>query len=292
MKKVVKLVVGGVLVVLLLAAAGVFLVFRSIDAIAERGIEKGGTYALGAETTVESADVAVFDGTFRMTGLNVANPEGAYTSPHFMKLPSAGVAVSLGSLLEDTVELPELSIGAIDMYLEGAGGDANYKRILENIKKLESSSDKSPGSEESAKKFIINRLTIDGATVHLSGIPGLSAALGDAKVSVPKIELQDVGSKEPMTASELISLIVKTVLATSIEVGGGTIPSDLLGDLQGQLAGLASLDELGIKSLEDVKGAVEEQLGKQAEDLQKKAEDAAKDIGDDIRKGIGDALNR
>mgnify|MGYP003577027314 CR=1 FL=1 len=160
MKKLVKLVLGLVLVLVVLVAVGAVVVFRSVDTIAERVIERGGTYALGAETTVASADVGIMDGTFAMTGLNVANPEGGYTSPYFMNLPSAGVAVSLRSLLEDTVELPELTIGAVDMYIDGTGGTPNYKRILENIKKLESSSDKSPDSEASAKKFVVNRLTI------------------------------------------------------------------------------------------------------------------------------------
>ena len=81
-----KLLIKIVVVLVLLLVIGVLTTFFFIDRIAKAGVEKGATYALGVPTTLKSADVGVFAGTFAMSGLNVANPEGFDKEPHFLKL--------------------------------------------------------------------------------------------------------------------------------------------------------------------------------------------------------------
>lgn len=278
--KTVKVVLVAIAAVVLLLVVAVVIVFVQIDRIAKTGIERGGTSVLGVETTVDSADVGVFGGTFAMSGLEVANPEG-YPSPHFMTVADADVAVSLGSLMEETVTLPELRIGTIDLNLDRTGGEANFQKILDNIGRSES------GEEpEDAKKFVIDTLIIEGATVHVTGIPGLTFAAGDVAVTVPEIRLEKVGSAEPLTTREIVSLVVKTVLSATIEAGGGVLPADLIGDLRGRLEGLIGLDQLGITAIGDV-GAIGEtirsRLGEDIEDAEEKLEDATRDHLDRLR---------
>lgn len=295
MKNVLKLVMLGVGLLVLLLVVGVLIAFRSIDAIAKKAIEGGGTYVLGVKTTVDSADVGVFAGTFRMSGLSVANPEG-YKSDHFMKLPSAGMDVTLGTLMEDTIRLPQLTIGKLDINLDGSGGTANYKQILEHIKGLESGGSQT-GAKSEGKKFVIETLTIEGATVHVVNLGGVSQAVGAVEVDVPQVKLEGVGTKEPLGLDELVSVIVKTVLSTTVQAGGGIIPADVLGDLQGQLAGLSSLGDLGITAVGDVgqiagqlageaQKQAEEQINKAAEEVKGQIDDAAKKLEDKL-KGLG-----
>ena len=294
--KVVKLLLVVVVLLVALVVVGVLLAFRSIDSIAKRAIERGGTYATGVQTTVDSADVEVFAGTFAMSGLNIANPAG-YSSPHFLNMGDASVAVSLATLRQPTITMPHLTLSDIDVYLDKSGGAANYKVILDNLKKLESG-EKPPSSEPGGgRKIIIDTLTISGTTVHLASVPGLSQALGDVKVQVPTIEMTGVGSKDGgMTTAELVKLIVQTVLTATVEAGGGLIPADLLGDLRGQLSQLASLDQLGVNitgGLGSLGTQLQEQVGERAQQelekvtggAQEQVEEAAKEATDKL-KGI------
>lgn len=132
MKMLVKLAVG-VVVLLLVAVVAVFLF---VDAIAKGAIERGATYALGVQTTLGSADVGITSGEFGMKGLRVANPEG-FASDHFMTLGSGVVAVSLGTLRQDVVELPLLALSGIDLRLEKKGALSNYKVIVDHLKSLQ-----------------------------------------------------------------------------------------------------------------------------------------------------------
>lgn len=292
--KLIKILVALVLGVIVLLVIGVVLVFRSIDTIAKRAIERGGTYATGVETTVDSADVGVFAGTFRMSGLEIANPQG-YKSPHFLDLGEGGVSVSYDTLSQPIVTLPELTIQDVELYLDKSGGKANYAVILDNLKRFESGDKPAePAGEGSGKKFVIDLVSIEGVQVHLAGVPGLSLAMGDVAVTVPKIELTGVGSQDGgMTMPELINLIVKTVLTASVEAGGGIIPADMLGDLQGQLAQLTDLSALGVDFTTDLG-----ELGKQVQEQAKEkideavggAVDEAKKKLDEATGGAGDTL--
>ena len=143
MKKLFKIVI--VLVVLLVIVV-VVVALSMIDRIAKAGVEQGGTYALGVKTTLDDISVAIFAGQCGMEGLKVANPEG-FDSDRFLGLNTGQVAVSLGSLMEDTVVVPTLTLTGIDLYLEKKGDKGNYDVILENLKKFESKPDEAPDEE-------------------------------------------------------------------------------------------------------------------------------------------------
>lgn len=53
---------------------GAVIAFLFIDSIAKQAIERGGFYALGVETELDSTDIGLFSGQFRLDVLHVANP--------------------------------------------------------------------------------------------------------------------------------------------------------------------------------------------------------------------------
>ena len=112
-----KIIVVGLVVVVLLVVGAFFW----IDSIAKAGVETGGTYALGVDTTLDGMDVGVLSGGVEMSALNVANPTG-FESPHFLHLGTGRVAVSLGSLTEDKVVVPEFTLSGLSLNLESKSG--------------------------------------------------------------------------------------------------------------------------------------------------------------------------
>jgi hypothetical protein len=281
MKKLIKLLV--ILVALFVIACIGVVIYA--NTIAKSAIERGATYALGVPTTVSAATIGIVGGEFGLDGLKVANPEG-YDQPHFLKLDDADVDLTLRSLLEETVELPNLTLKGLDVNLEKKSDKANYQVILDNLKKFESG-DRTPPKD--GKKFVIRTVEISDVVVHVDMIP-LGGDATRIDVPIERIELKDVGSGgKPLQLAELSNVIIKAVFAALVSKGGGLIPGDVLGGLQGGLDGLSGLGDMGVGAIsvggEALQGALGE-LGKEAE----KALEGAGDIGKEAGEGVGKAL--
>jgi hypothetical protein len=271
------LVVVGAVVLLLVLAVGVAALYA--DSLAKAGIEKGGTYAMGVPTTLGSADVGLFSGTFAMHDLHVANPAG-FKGDHFFRLGSGGVAADMSSVRKPVVEVPSLKLDGVRVNLERTASGSNYGVILENLKRFESGTPGTPVEKEAsdAKKFVVRELVITDVEVRLDmlGLPG-----GVSAVTVPihEIVMHNVGTAEGgLTAGQMTGVIVKAILATAAERGGSLFPSDVLGELKGGLAQLQGIGQFGV----EVVGAAGEKAQKLAEGLTKIGGDA----GDALRKGV------
>lgn len=292
-----KLLIKLVLVLVILAALGVAMLFNMIDSLARRGIELAGTTALGVPTTLRTADIGVFGGRFDMAGLNVANP-GGFQSPHFLNLNDGGVAVTLPTLRKDVVELPYLRLGGIDVNLERREGKSNYAVILDNIKKLESSTGGSGGGSKpqgggAEKKFVIREVVVSDIKVHVDLLP-IGGSLTRVDVPIQEIKLTNVGSGTTggMVLRELLPTLLKAILAAAVQKGGDIIPGDVLGELQGSLAQLTSLESLGVGMAGDLQKQVEDLAGKAGEAVKgvQDTADKAKKAAEDAAKGLKDLV--
>jgi hypothetical protein len=288
-----KVVLKLVLVVVVLLLAAVVGVLFYLDAIAKGAIERGATYALGVQTTLEEADVGVISGEFSMKGLNVANPEG-FESDHFLQLGEGFVAVSMGSLRQETVQLPILSLTTVNMSLEKKGGQSNYKVILANLKRLESGEKEAEetGEQKPGKQFVIKEVVISDVNVEVD-LFGVGGDLNRARVPIDEIRLTNVGTDGADT-SEVTDVIIKAILA-AVMANAADLPADFVNDLGGHLQGLASLADMGIQGSFDVGGQMTDFAGKTLQDASqqagKAAEDITKGLGDEVGKtveGIGD----
>lgn len=300
MKKLIKrLAILGVLVVLLIIGGTIFLV-ANVNSLAKKGIEAGGTYALGVPTTVQDVNIGLLSGQASLSGLNVANPAG-FAAPHFLKLGTGSVAVTLGSLQGEVVEIPSFTLDAIDVRLERTGSGGNYQTILDNLKKVSGGAggtpDATPAPSGSAgeKRFVVNKLKLTNIRVELDML-GAGGEVGKVlnsaakiPVTIPEITLTNVGQTGSgvkgtgVTMGQLASIIVQAVLSAAAEKGG--FPADIVGDLQGRIAGLGGLKDVGVT----IAGQAQETVKKVEEAAKNAAEEGKKAI-DDLKKGIGDLI--
>jgi|TARA_R110000782_G_scaffold53205_4_gene113401 hypothetical protein len=295
-----KVLIGLVVVVVLLVVlvvGGVIFGLTQIDKIVKTGIERGGTYATGVDTTVDMVDVSLTKGTFDMGGFQLANPAG-FDTPHFLALSDTSVALNANQTGSQVITLSSLTLDGIDVYLDKGGNPSNYNTVLNNLKRFESGEKGPPPAESDGMKVVIDSLVIENIDVHLANMPGIGFVAGDVAVNVPRIELKNVGKDEPMGFAEVIGLVVKTVLAASVEAGGGIIPGDVLGDLSGGLAGLTSFSDMGIEAVGDLGKQLNEQLGGAVEQAQKALDDAKKagedlqNQADDLQDSVNDAADK
>lgn len=295
MKKLAKIAAIALLPLVGLAVLAVVLVWVYIDTLAERGVERGATYALDVPTTLSSADVGVFAGRVELSGLEVSNPQG-FSAPHFLTLGNTELNVSLGSLTSDVVEVPALVLSGIDIRLQRTLEGANYKVILDNLKRFESEGQSEPQPE--GKKFIIRSVQIRDVKVHVDAVP-IGGAIGElttAEITVPEVTLRDVGSgAEPMSIAELTAVILKAILASAVDVGGDVLPEDVLGELGDQLASMLDLSKMGVGSIDGLTEKAAELLGAPAEEVAEEVQgvvEGATEQATEAVEGVSDAVKK
>ncbi len=299
MKKI--LIIIAILIVLfigLIVGVTVF-AFANLDGLIKTGIEKGGTYATGVPTTVEEVDLELFAGTMSMDSLVIGNPPN-FSTPHFLSLGQSSVQLNTDSTSSDLILVSSVDFTDIELYLDKGNDPSNYNAILENLKRFESDEQQAP-ADASGPKVVIDSLVLENIQVHVANMPGVSLLAGDVAVTIPRIELLNIGKDEPMGAGDVVNLVVKTVLSAAVEAGGGIIPGDVLGELTNGLSGLSSLSDLGIDSIGnvgDVLGNAGQQAQEALDDIAKQGEEAVEqateqieDAVDDVKKDIEDGIN-
>jgi hypothetical protein len=286
MRFILKLIL--VIVILLGVAVGAAVVY--LDQLAKAGIERGGTYALGVETSVDSVGIGLMSGKLSVDGLEVANPAG-FSEPDFFRLKDARVDVQPRSLLESTIHVPLFALDGITLNIERIRGKSNYDAILQSLKKFESGGKPAEKSTGTGKQFVIDSLRITDVEAKVSYAP-LGGQPSTVSVAVPEIRLKNVGSAQGgVDSAELIAVITKALLEAVTRAG--IVPSEILKSLTSGLSGLGSV---AIEVPEGVRGVagkllsgngagLVDELGKQAQDQLDKTGEVGKAI-----EGIGGLL--
>ncbi len=278
--------IGALLVgiVVLLGVIG----FIAINKITKAGIEQGGTYAMGVDTKLKSVNIGLFSGSMSMDGLSIDNPEG-FKAEHFFSLGDGEVQVGLGSLMDDTVEVPVLKLNDIDLALEKDKGKANYQVILEHLAEVTGGGDEQPdepAEEEEGKRFIVRELVITDVKVKAEVIGDISVP-----IVIPEIKLTDVGSDgEGVTMGDLTGIIMTSIMATVVESAGDILPAGIGEGLQGGLAAVGDLGEFGVEVIGDVTAVAGEAVEEAAKVIGESAEQAG-EAAKAVTEGAGEAVD-
>lgn len=223
-----------------------------------KGVEKGGTLALGTETTVGGASLNLLSGSVGLDELAIRNPEG-FQSKHAFQVDSIGVQTDVGSLMSDKIRIDEIRIASPAITLEVNTSGTNLGHLMDNLEKLSGGGGSAP--EESSgggKKMSIGRLVIE--TPKVSVVQSLLSK-NEAKLTLPTLTMEEVGND--LTMAELMEKILGLVMAavSEAQIDGqlkGLLKGKIPGDLKKQLDGAVS-DVL--KPLQDLGGDLGETLG-------------------------------
>lgn len=281
-----------------------------VDQLGRWGVERGATYALGVPATLAGLDIGIMTASVALTRLDVENPEG-FAAKSFMGLGEGRVAVSLRSLLGETVELPELTLRDIDLTLERRGGKSNYQPIMDNLAKL-GSTEKPAEPKQGGKKFIVRKVVVENITVDAQ-LTSVGGDLTRVPVEIERIELTDVGtdSDQGVLLSELTGIVMKAILTAVVKKAGHLLPEGIAGELGEGLARLGNLGDATVAVVGNVKATVGGELKQISEhsrellgnlkvggamegtrEVAGSLKDGAKDAGKEVKEGLGRILGR
>ncbi len=264
MKKPLKILYTVLSVIVILLIVAMIAINLFADSAVKMAIESAGTKALKVGVAVDSVDLSILGGKIRFQNLVIDNPPG-YKHEKLLELGDAKIAVEIGSLLTDIVNIKEIKFDGLNIVLEQRGISGNN---LQDIMKALPAKEAEP-SEPGGKKLHIDTLEITNATAKVKLLP-LPGKVDTLTLKLAPIKMIDLGGENDIDTVALTRKVLLAIAGGIAEQGAGILPEDMLGSLTSQL------DKLGA-----LPAAFLDQGGKLL--------NAGKDVGGGIIKGAGDA---
>lgn len=206
------------------AALGLALVVFA-DKVLTRAINESGHRVLSVETHVDSCRLSLWKGSLALSGIELKNPEG-FKSPRMVYLDRISLRLSPFSLLKDRVHVQEVEIEGAELTYEIVGfGHSNLSVFLEGLKRRSEGTGRILGTREETshpKSVMIERIRVENGRVTLSAVFARGGAI---VMSLPPIELRDIGKDRPVSVFEAVSEVLRRLgraALSTVDKGGAS----------------------------------------------------------------------
>ncbi|MBU8932560.1 MAG: AsmA family protein [candidate division Zixibacteria bacterium] len=216
----IKKILFSVIVVVVLGLVTIFFVR---NALVERAVETGCTYALGVETDLGSASLEIGGGSLELKNLNIANPEG-FEGDNFLSFRRMMFDVEAGSVLDDEIVIDSFIIEGVELNLEQIDKMGNYRILLDKIKQLDMGE-----SSDEEQKLSIGLVAL--RDIQVTGSLNLLGKSYEKSYTVENISIRDVGSDGGATIGELAATVVQALTTKALSAGSGVLPEGFGKDL-------------------------------------------------------------
>jgi len=240
------------LVIIVLVVSIVILIHLFGNSALKAGIETAASKTLSVGVKIDDMDFSILGGKVSFQGLVIDNPPG-YQHDKLLEVGNARIAVSIGSLLKDTVNIKEIMFDGVNVTLEQKGVTSNnLQDIIKALPKAEAEPEEK--TDKPAKKLHIDNLDITNVTVKakLLPVPGKEDTV---TLKLNPIRMTDLGSDEKMDVAKLSSKILLAIATGVAEQGAGLLPEAMT---DGMKAALSTATQLGKTAAEEGKKLLEE----------------------------------
>lgn len=223
-----KKILIGLVVVLVIAIGGAYLLYSNLGGIIKSAVETYGSEATKADVTLNSVELDATSGKAALKKFSVGNPNG-FDTPKAFELGVVAVELDTSSLTTDTILIKSVLIDGPKITYElgdkGTNIDAIKANVDEYAKKFGGGgSSSSAPSEDGGKKIIIEKLTITGGEVNVSA----SLLKGKTMRSkLPTLTLTDIGKdKGGASPADVIKQVMDKMTAgigssvSNLDLGG------------------------------------------------------------------------
>ncbi len=221
------------IVVLLVAIIGVAVYGASqSETLIRDAVVEYGPKATGAPLSLDKVSVAFMGGKAGLSGLVIGNPQG-FKSPHAFKVDDVSVTLDVGSLLEEVIRIREIRIDGADLIYEIGGKGANISKIQKNIEAYSAGLGMAASEGDSAARFIVDDIYINGTRVKLASD---LAGGREAGLTLPDIHLKNIGTEDKAaTAGEVATAIFGALNKSLGKVVTRDMLDKTLGDVKKKL---------------------------------------------------------
>ncbi len=207
-------ILASLVVIILLACGGAlwFLADGSLNDYIKAQIETVGKELTEQTVKVDRVDIQLTKGAGSIYGVNLSNPS-KYRYPQAFSLGEITLDINLESLTKEPIVIDALVINQPKAFVEfGKNGESNIKDLLDAIDKHlpKSTSTQQNTSTQAEPRISVSKIVLAGTALSLD-----LSDLGNKEhqLTLPDIELRDLGGEQGLPASELGSVVVKEVLS-------------------------------------------------------------------------------
>jgi len=242
------------LAVLVLVVCVVVLISVFGNSALKTGIETAASKTLKVGVSIDDLDFSILGGKVGFENLVIDNPPG-YQHDKLLEVGKARIAVSIGSLLKDTVNIKEIMFDGVNVVIEQKGLSNNLQDIIKALPKGESAEpEEAEEPEKPAKKLHIDNLEISNVTVKAKLLP-VPGKADTVTLKLNPIKMTDLGSDEKMDVAKLTGKILLAIATGVAEQGAGLLPESMT---DGMKDALSKATELGKTAAEEGKKILEE----------------------------------
>ncbi|MDD4051648.1 MAG: hypothetical protein PHR28_07105 [candidate division Zixibacteria bacterium] len=219
-----KIALTVVILIIVVLASAYF--YRNL--LVEKAVESGSAYALGVETNLGSARLALGGGSLALNNLTIANPDG-FAEKDFLSLRRGVFDVDAGSVLDKEIVVDSFVIEGVTLNLEQIDRKGNFQVLLDHIKQLNMS------SSGDSRKFRFGLIAL--RDVNVTGSLNLMGKNYEKSFTLDDFSLRNVGGDNGATISQVTATVVKTLITKALASGNGLLPDGFgnnLSDLKDQ----------------------------------------------------------
>jgi len=217
-RKSLKLIVGTVLILALVAIVGVNLLADSAVRVA---VETAGTKALSVGVDLDAAKLSITGGALTLHDLTVANPPG-YQHDTLLKLRQGDVQVQTKTLLSDEVQIKDIQLDGMDLVIEQKGLGNNLQDVIKAAQRGE--------KEPSGKKLFVENLELTNVTVNVKLLP-VPGKADTVTLTLAPIKMTDLGRDERLDTATLTAKIMLAIAAGIAQQGTDVLPKEMINGL-------------------------------------------------------------
>jgi hypothetical protein len=273
-----KKILIGLVVLVVIVAAGVFVFLGNLNDIVRAAVEKVGSDMTQTNVTLNEVVIEITSGKGALRGFRVTNPKG-FSDDDAFKFDEVSVTIDVTTVRSDPVVIKEIVIqGPAVAYEFGDNGVSNLDQLNKNVQSKVGGGDKSAKKSGDSPNIVIENLYLRGGSVSVVA-PLLNEKLG---VPLPTIHLKDIGKDgKGATPEEIADQVMQAILK-----GAQDAVTNAKIDVS-KLTGVA-IEQVG-KAAEDAKKALES-VTSGGGDVGKALESVTSGGGSDIGKDAGSAI--
>jgi len=189
---------------------------------------------------VDDVDLSVLKGRISLQNLTIDNPPG-YQHDKLLELSRADILLNAKSLLEDVVNITNITLDGGNVVIEQRGVSGN--NLQDIIEKLP---EEDP--EPTGKKLHIDTLEVINAEVRVKLLP-IPGKLDTLSFKLAPIKLTDLGGENGFDSVALTRTVLLAIAGKIAEQGAGVLPDEMLGPLVSELSQFGALPATLLKML-------------------------------------------
>ena len=244
-----KKILGGIAAFILVAiiAVGLYLYF-SFSTLVKTAVETYAPRITQTKVTLSGVSVSIFGGSASLNDLLVGNPNG-FKSDRAMALHKVSISLDSGSVMSPVVHIKDVEIIEPQIVFEPGQGSNNLSVIQKNLARMAAGqAPAQPSSGTTAgpqpqKKLIIDHFIISGtkavlALPQLSQVAQMAGQKSDVAVTLPTIEMRELGTKEGGLPPAKIAELVMARLEEQAQKAATDYSEKLMNDMSKGAGGL------------------------------------------------------